>query len=130
MKGIDANGLTPGMVLRPHLEIAPREVEERRRRGDSIRMIDCRTEAERELACIDGAEHVPMERVHEWIEDLGEDHPAGDATTGTIVVHCHHGVRSLQVVALLHAAGFQQARSMAGGIDLWSRAVDPTVATY
>ena len=90
-----------------------------------MRLVDCRTDAEREVATIAGAEHVPMERVAEWIEDLRDDDEAPP-----IVVHCHHGVRSLQVVALLQAAGFTDARSMAGGIHLWSRAVDPSVATY
>ena len=92
---LDERGLPHGAVLRPHLEIAPREFDARRRRGDAIRLVDCRTDAERELATIDGAEHVPMDRVAEWIEDLlrqeltdrrsgdalddlSQDEPAGD----------------------------------------------------
>ena len=121
----DDDGPPPEPVLREHLEIAPREVDARRRRGEAMRLVDCRTDAEREVARIEDAEHVPMERVAEWIEDLRDDDEAPP-----IVVHCHHGVRSLQVVALLQAAGFTDARSMAGGIHLWSRAVDPSVATY
>jgi len=130
---LDERGLPHGAVLRPHLEIAPREFDARRRRGDAIRLVDCRTDAERELAMIDGAEHVPMDRVAEWIEDLqegGQEDLQEGGEPLPIVVHCHHGVRSLQVVALLQAAGFRDARSMAGGIHLWSLAVDPGVATY
>ena len=47
-----------------------------------------------------------------------------------LVVYCHHGVRSLGVVAALREAGFESVRSMAGGIDRWSREVDPSIATY
>ena len=47
-----------------------------------------------------------------------------------IVVMCHHGVRSLQVVAFLREAGFLDARSLAGGIDRWSLEIDGTVPRY
>lgn len=130
MSSLDARGLPQGAVLREHLEIAPRETDARLRRGEAIRLVDCRTEEERAIARIEGAEHVPMERVPEWIEDLLEAQAEAADPPAPIVVHCHHGVRSLQVVGLLQAAGFADARSMAGGIHLWSLAVDPAVATY
>jgi rhodanese-related sulfurtransferase len=34
------------------------------------------------------------------------------------------------VTMWLRGQGFEQARSLAGGIDAWSRVVDPTVARY
>jgi rhodanese-related sulfurtransferase len=47
-----------------------------------------------------------------------------------IVVLCHHGQRSLSVAMWLRAQGFDRAQSLAGGIDLWSRLIDPTIPRY
>jgi rhodanese-related sulfurtransferase len=47
-----------------------------------------------------------------------------------IVVLCHHGQRSLSVAMWLRNQGFEQAQSLAGGIDAWSRTIDPTIPRY
>ena len=47
-----------------------------------------------------------------------------------LVVLCHHGARSLHVTLWLREQGFDQAQSLAGGIDLWSRSIDPSVPRY
>ncbi len=65
--------------------------------------------------------------------------PMGDVTSRAhaeldpdahIVVFCHHGQRSLSVAMWLRAQGFEYAQSLAGGIDGWSRTVDPNVPRY
>ncbi|MBC7994862.1 MAG: sulfurtransferase, partial [Rhizobacter sp.] len=43
---------------------------------------------------------------------------------------CHHGVRSLQVVAFLERQGYEQVYNIAGGIDAWAREVDASVPLY
>ena len=47
-----------------------------------------------------------------------------------IVVLCHHGARSLSVTMWLRSQGFDHAQSLAGGIDAWSRTIDPTIPRY
>ena len=47
-----------------------------------------------------------------------------------IVVLCHHGQRSLNVAMWLRGQGFERAQSLAGGIDAWSRIIDPTTPKY
>jgi rhodanese-related sulfurtransferase len=47
-----------------------------------------------------------------------------------IVVLCHHGQRSLSVAMWLREQGFDHAQSLAGGIDAWSRTIDPTIPRY
>ena len=47
-----------------------------------------------------------------------------------IVVYCHHGVRSLDAVYLLRQLGFKKPTSLIGGIDQWSREIDPTITRY
>ena len=47
-----------------------------------------------------------------------------------IIAVCHHGVRSLNVAAWLRQQGFEQAQSLAGGIDQWSMRIDPSIPRY
>src|SRR5664279_2111906 len=47
-----------------------------------------------------------------------------------IVVLCHHGQRALSVAMWLRNQGFERAQSLAGGIDAWSRSIDPTIPRY
>jgi rhodanese-related sulfurtransferase len=65
--------------------------------------------------------------------------PMGDVTSRAhaeldpdahIVVLCHHGQRSLSVAMWLRGQGFERAQSLAGGIDGWSRVIDPKVPRY
>jgi rhodanese-related sulfurtransferase len=46
------------------------------------------------------------------------------------VVICHHGSRSQQVAMFLERNGFGEVFNLAGGLDAWSRTVDPTLARY
>ena len=48
----------------------------------------------------------------------------------TVVVVCHHGVRSMNVTVWLRQQGFEKAQSMRGGIDAWSKRVDGKVPMY
>jgi monothiol glutaredoxin len=48
----------------------------------------------------------------------------------TLVVQCHHGVRSLRAAEELVAAGFRDVYNLVGGIEAWSRDVDPEVPRY
>lgn len=47
-----------------------------------------------------------------------------------IVVMCHHGVRSAQVVAWLAQQGWTNVLNMAGGIDAWAKEVDASIGVY
>ena len=65
--------------------------------------------------------------------------PMGDVTSRAnaeldpdqpIVVLCHHGQRSLSVTMWLRRQDFTHVQSLAGGIDHWSRTIDPTIPLY
>jgi rhodanese-related sulfurtransferase len=47
-----------------------------------------------------------------------------------IIVLCHHGQRSLSVAMWLREQGFDHAQSLTGGIDAWSRTIDPNLPRY
>jgi adenylyltransferase/sulfurtransferase len=86
--------------------------------------LDCREPAEHEIANIDGTTLIPMGQLVERVAEL-EEHRARH-----IVVHCHHGGRSLQVTHWLRQQGFSKAQNMSGGIDAWATDVDPTLPRY
>lgn len=87
-------------------------------------LLDCREPAEAEIAVIRGAVLIPMGQIPAAGERLSS--MAGKR----IVVHCHHGGRSLRVAHWLRANGHSSAQSMAGGIDAWSIEIDQTVPRY
>jgi rhodanese-related sulfurtransferase len=87
-------------------------------------LIDCREPAEYETASIEGAVLMPMSQWQDVSAKLSEHQDKH------LVVHCHHGGRSLRVVHWLRANGFPSAQSMAGGIDDWSLQIDPSVPRY
>ena len=47
-----------------------------------------------------------------------------------IVFYCHHGVRSVQALLYLRQQGFDNVRSMKGGIDAWAQQIDPGMTRY
>jgi len=106
------------------LEIDVHAVAALRAAGEAFLLVDCREPDEQAIARIDGAMLIPMRTIPERLSDL-EAH-----RDGRIVVHCHHGVRSLRVAEFLRARGFALAQSMAGGIEAWSCEIDPATPRY
>jgi rhodanese-related sulfurtransferase len=102
--------------------MTPAEFEERRGRGDAPLLVDVREPEEFELARVEGAQLLPLSRLNEWATTLD---PARET-----VFMCHHGVRSAQVCAFLARQGFNKLHNLAGGIDRWSREVNPHVPRY
>lgn len=105
------------------LEISPQDVKTLREGRASFTLLDVREPWEHQTASLEGAKLIPMgdvpSRAH---QELDPD--------DRIVVFCHHGVRSLKVANWLRQQGFEQAQSMRGGIDQWSKSVDGKVPLY
>jgi len=97
------------------------ELSTRLARGDGLVLIDVRTDQERRIASIEGARPLDAELMRE-LEDGPKDR--------TLVVQCHHGVRSQRAAEELVAAGFRDVYNLVGGIEAWSRDVDPEVPRY
>ena len=107
------------------LEADPQEVKRRLDSGEKLHLIDVREPHEFAQAKIEGAILIPMRSVPGEIQDL-----EARADEGTLIVFCHHGVRSLNVVSWLREQGVSACQSMSGGIDQWSLRVDPSVPRY
>jgi adenylyltransferase/sulfurtransferase len=112
-----------GNVMETPWEISPQELKRKLDAGEKIRLIDVREPVEHQIARIEGAELLPMRTVPAALSAL-------EAEESPIVVFCHHGMRSLQVVAWLREQGIPTTSSMAGGIDRWSLEVDGSVPRY
>jgi rhodanese-related sulfurtransferase len=107
------------------LETTPQDVQRRLAASEKLLLIDVREPAEFQLARIPGAELIPMGTVPTQIQHL-----EAAADEATLIVYCHHGVRSLNVVNWLREQGVSGCQSMAGGIDRWSLQIDPSIPRY
>jgi adenylyltransferase/sulfurtransferase len=85
-------------------------------------LLDVREPFEVEICQIAGSVTIPMGELAERAAELPRDRP--------IVVHCHHGGRSLQAVKFLRAKGFAQTTSMRGGIAGWAEEFDAAMERY
>lgn len=104
------------------LQINPREVQQRLERGEKFLLVDVREQWEFDVCRLPGAKLIPLGSVPSSLQlfEQAED----------VVIYCHHGRRSLDAVAWLRQQGVEGARSMAGGIERWSREIDPAVPRY
>lgn len=85
-------------------------------------LIDVREPGEHATCCIAGAKLIPMATVPERLAEIPQDVP--------VLIHCHHGGRSLRVTQFLRAKGFTKVSNVQGGIDAWSLKIDPKVRRY
>lgn len=92
--------------------------------GEPHVLIDCREQSEYDKVHLSEALLMPMNSIPERLGELEQ------YRNSEIIVHCHHGGRSLRVVHWLRGQGFAQARSLAGGIDDWAVHIDPSLPRY
>ena len=103
-------------------EIAPRALAERLKAGTPPALLDVREPYEWAIARLPDAQLVPLDTLPDALHRLD---PGRE-----LVVYCHHGIRSAAAVAWLRERGFARARNLTGGIDRWSRDVDPSTRRY
>ncbi len=106
-------------------EVTPAEAQARLSGGKQATLIDVREPWEFSAASLKDGVLIPMQTIPAELQRL-----EGLADEGELLVLCHHGVRSLQVVAWLRAQGVENCYSIAGGIDRWSAELDPSVPRY
>ncbi len=112
---------TPLMSEQP-LEISVREAAAALSSAHPPILIDVREPDEHAVCRIAAARLIPMGQIPERLAELPKDK--------VILVHCHHGGRSLRVTQFLRAKGFTAVSNVKGGIDAWSREVDASVPRY
>lgn len=103
-------------------EISPRELAERMKSEHPPRLIDVREPDEWQVCRIEGSELKPLMGIYSWMSELQPDEP--------VVLICHHGNRSAQAAMFLAHQGFREAINLRGGVEAWSREVDPGMPRY
>ena len=105
-------------------EIEPAEAEKELSSKRAV-LLDVREPEEFAVAHLENSVLMPMESIPPQLQQIEQM-----ADENTVLVLCHHGVRSLQVVAWLRGQGIENCYSITGGIDRWSRELDPVVPRY
>ncbi len=103
-------------------EFTPLEILQEMEKRRDMMMIDVREPVEVKICHIENARHIPMGEIPAKIDELPKDKD--------LVVFCHMGVRSKQVMNYLRKNGFTRVYNLKGGIDRWSVEVDPKVQRY
>lgn len=104
-------------------ELTPSEVSEKLKKGSGrLLLLDVREDDERETAVIEPSLHIPMREVPQRLAELPMERE--------IIVYCHGGTRSAMIAGFLEAHGYPDVSNLSGGIDAWSRTVDPKVPRY
>lgn len=105
-------------------EISPSELASKLsgdRASDPV-LLDVREPWEVATARIEGSLPIPMGEIPARLQELDPE--------AHIVTICHAGVRSMNVAVWLREQGLEKVQSLRGGIDAWSREVDPKVPQY
>jgi glyoxylase-like metal-dependent hydrolase (beta-lactamase superfamily II)/rhodanese-related sulfurtransferase len=85
-------------------------------------LVDVRPAASRKFARLPGDRHIPLSRLAHRSAELPKDR--------LIVAYCQFGGHARQAVGLLLDQGFTQVAALEGGLDEYSRVVDPSIPRY
>jgi len=102
--------------------ILPQALKQMMDEGKDFVLLDVREQHEYKMTHIEGTKLIPIGEIPHRATELN---PYDE-----IVVYCHHGIRSLDATYLLQQIGFKHVSSLVGGIDRWSREIDPSVIQY
>jgi rhodanese-related sulfurtransferase len=104
------------------MEIEPRELADRIAAGEPVYLLDVRTREEFEAVKLPNAHLFTQERMQEILNN--------ESRTNLFVVYDHTGARSMDAAAYFQGHGFENVKSLRGGIDAWSADVDSTLPRY
>lgn len=106
----------------PVPQVEPIALWNRLERGDDVVVIDVREPWEVQRASVHGSTSIPL-------GDLPDAASSLDPSREYIVL-CHHGMRSELAAEWMRNHGFERVSNLDGGIDAWSRMVDPSIPRY
>ena len=103
-------------------QISVAELAAKLQRGDGLVLVDVREPHELEISHLPDARLIPLGELPTRMAELD--------TSAQIVLFCRTGSRSGRALEMLRAAGYTQARHLAGGINAWAREVDQSLPVY
>ena len=106
------------------MQIEPRELSNRIANGENVYLLDVRTREEWEA--------VKLANSHLFTQELMEEVLAKESRNDLdlFVIYDHKGTRSMDAAAFFQGHGFENVRSLRGGIDAWSAEIDSTLPRY
>ncbi|PYJ11220.1 MAG: molybdopterin-synthase sulfurylase [Verrucomicrobia bacterium] len=104
------------------MQIEPLELSDRIVRGEKVYLLDVRTREEWEAVKLPGS--------HLFTQELMQEILASESKTDLLVIYDHQGARSMDAAAYFQGHGFENVKSLKGGIDAWSAEVDPKLPRY
>lgn len=104
------------------MQIEPRELSERLAAGETTHLLDIRTREE--------FDSVRLPDAHLFTQDFMPEILANWSRSDLLVIYDHQGTRSMDAAAYFQGHGFEQIKSLCGGIDAWSAEVDPKLPRY
>src|SRR5438093_1157932 len=103
-------------------QVSPSEVKRLLDAGRALVLLDVREPEEVALVRLENSVHIPMGEIPGRLHELDPD--------TDIVVYCHHGIRSANVVVFLAQRDFASVANLTGGIDEWALSADPRLPRY
>ncbi len=104
------------------LQIEPQELCDRLAANEPIHLLDIRTREEFDAVQLPGAQLFTQEFMQEILAQWSR--------TDLLVIYDHQGARSMDAAAFFQGHGFENIKSLRGGIDAWSAEVDPKLPRY
>ena len=123
--GLDEKGLPPGYQFKPDWEVTPRQLKSYLDKGDDVIVVDVREPHEWDITHIVDKDKLFTRAQWPQVATKLADHK-----NDRVIIHCRSGARSLQVAQMLRQAGFKDAKSLAGGILLWNKDINPGGPQY
>jgi len=108
--------------LDDEMQIDPAQLKSEMESGTDWKIVDVREDYEAEIASIPGSQMITRELAYEILEKWPKD--------ARIAFYCHTGVRSLEAAVYFKGHGLPNVKSLKGGIDLWAREIEPSMARY
>ncbi len=104
------------------MQIEPRELAARLAAGDTINLLDIRTREEFEA--------VKLPDAHLFTQEFMQEILAKWSRADLLVIYDHEGARSMDAAAFFQGHGFEQIKSLRGGLDAWSVEIDSKLPRY
>jgi rhodanese-related sulfurtransferase len=103
-------------------QISVTELQTKIQNEEPLLLLDVREPSEFKYASIPNSVLIPLQQIPNRLTELDPKQ--------SIVVICHHGMRSQQAAHYLVHSGFENMFNLTGGIDAWSCQCDSSVPRY
>lgn len=104
------------------LHISPIELNMMMKKGRPVRLLDIRSKEEWDAVRLPNATRMSQESMAHILSEWKKE--------GLMVIYDHLGKRSLDAATYFQGQGFTNVRCLIGGIDQWSKEVDPKIRRY